>query len=550
MQPFANFSVCPLSVLRIQTLQLPFHPPPVSTTTLTSAEGIDAETMECMYSPAKRRGPTPGIRSSAAATHSLILQQQQQSDIHAMTAAATAGSSDASTKSSTPTPTPSNPTQNTQNQAHTHPIDHPQSNSLSIHNNNTINSNSNSAALSNHGQQQQQQRQLHQQQQQQYPPAQQSMDPSMLMQHQQLHNAYYGQSTAEWSNTLHPFSQQQQQQQVALPHQQQHGQPVDTMDSLLLQQHQYQQNNNNNNLSQGGNTNFLGSSSVGNNSALNHHQQQQHSPLLQATSIGGGNRNSNNNNNAMMQTQLNQLTLLQQKIQQQHQQQQQQQQFQHFNLLNTMDTAPTSSSLAMAAASVTTLDPLSQQRNIEPMTFLSNQPNLVATPNPVADVAAATAAPFATLGAVGLPRTIMAHTHLIDRGDAEGSRLWAYYKLSVDEIFRLPSTPTDEEYCTVTGRPLVGSPLAALSAARFAESALGALAHNEIGLGMELCNAVVHCLKESLQDPLDFSVVFEVAKAYFLLGIGRAFRGDLVRYFKYRRVCLSYLSKLGLVRSL
>ena len=31
---------------------------------------------------------------------------------------------------------------------------------------------------------------------------------------------------------------------------------------------------------------------------------------------------------------------------------------------------------------------------------------------------------------------------------------------------------------------------------------------------------------------------------YFLLGIFWAFRGDMSRYFKYRRVCMSYLTKI------
>jgi hypothetical protein len=38
--------------------------------------------------------------------------------------------------------------------------------------------------------------------------------------------------------------------------------------------------------------------------------------------------------------------------------------------------------------------------------------------------------------------------------------------------------------------------------------------------------------------------MFEVARSYFLLGVFRAFRGDMLRYFKYRRVCLTYVSKL------
>lgn len=147
-----------------------------------------------------------------------------------------------------------------------------------------------------------------------------------------------------------------------------------------------------------------------------------------------------------------------------------------------------------------------------------------------------------------VPQTITSHTHLLERNDPEGSRLFAYYKLSVDEMFRLPPTPGDEEFCArvpgMTPTMIPGPQLAALSAARFAEIALGALVHNEVSLAMELCNAVVHCLRESASEPIQPQVMFEVAKAYFLLGVFRAFRGDMQRYFKYRRVCLTYLSKI------
>jgi len=171
-----------------------------------------------------------------------------------------------------------------------------------------------------------------------------------------------------------------------------------------------------------------------------------------------------------------------------------------------------------------------------------------------------------------VPRTITNHTHLLERNDAEGTRLYAYYRLSIDEMFKLPPTPTDEEYCAraiaarrddgdddspITPDKIPGPHLAALSAARFAEIALGALVHNEVSTAMELCNAVVHCLREAVSAMYGTSdgddqttsgemqlVLREIAKAYFLLGVFRAFRGDMPRYFKYRRICLSNLAKL------
>lgn len=157
--------------------------------------------------------------------------------------------------------------------------------------------------------------------------------------------------------------------------------------------------------------------------------------------------------------------------------------------------------------------------------------------------------PLAVTG-TNVPWTITQHTHLLERGDPEGDRLRAYYKLSVDELYRLPPTPTDEEYCVrlnvsgMTPRMIPGSHLAALSAARFAEVALGAIVHNEVSLGLELGNAVVHCLRESVAEAVQAPVMFEVARAYFLLGVFRACRGDMDRYFKYRRVCMSYMAKL------
>lgn len=152
--------------------------------------------------------------------------------------------------------------------------------------------------------------------------------------------------------------------------------------------------------------------------------------------------------------------------------------------------------------------------------------------------------------APGIPRTITLHTHLLERGNAEGARLYSCYMLSIDELYRLPPTPSDDEYCArlnvpgMTATMIPGSHLAALSASRFAELALGAIVNNEISLGMELCNAVVHCLRESVQEPVQIPITFEVAKAYFLLGIFRALRGDMARYFKYRRVCMAYLTKI------
>jgi hypothetical protein len=154
-----------------------------------------------------------------------------------------------------------------------------------------------------------------------------------------------------------------------------------------------------------------------------------------------------------------------------------------------------------------------------------------------------------------VPKTIASHTHLLEGSDVDGNRLRAYYRLSIDELYRLPLTPADDEYCAkynasnpgsavMTPTTIPGPHLAALSASRFAEVALGAVVHQEISLAIELCNAVVHCLRECLSEPVQDSYMYEVTRAHFLLGVFRAYRGDMERYFKYRRVAMTYAANL------
>jgi hypothetical protein len=156
--------------------------------------------------------------------------------------------------------------------------------------------------------------------------------------------------------------------------------------------------------------------------------------------------------------------------------------------------------------------------------------------------------PSKEISARSRPDTISAHLNLLSRDNLDGNRLRSYYRLSVDELFSLPTVPTDEDFCVRQGVPtpkLLPKGLHnALMAARFSEVALGALVHDEVPLAMELCNATVHCLRECVQEPVDQSYLFEVSRSYFLLGVFRAFRGDLERYLKYRRVCLTHLSQL------
>eukprot|EP00562_Extubocellulus_spinifer_P019767 CAMPEP_0178598568 /NCGR_PEP_ID=MMETSP0697-20121206/32819_1 /TAXON_ID=265572 /ORGANISM="Extubocellulus spinifer, Strain CCMP396" /LENGTH=894 /DNA_ID=CAMNT_0020236359 /DNA_START=322 /DNA_END=3006 /DNA_ORIENTATION=+ len=152
-------------------------------------------------------------------------------------------------------------------------------------------------------------------------------------------------------------------------------------------------------------------------------------------------------------------------------------------------------------------------------------------------------------GDSALPRSVTKHLPLLSKSNIDGNRLRSYYDLSIDDLFRLPPIPTDEEYCARLSVPIKPKllprfDLAALQAARFSEIALGALANNQVALALELSNATVMCLRECVEEPIHPSCMYDVARAYFLHGLFRSYRGDMPRYFKYRRVCLTHLSQL------
>ena len=151
----------------------------------------------------------------------------------------------------------------------------------------------------------------------------------------------------------------------------------------------------------------------------------------------------------------------------------------------------------------------------------------------------------------GLPKSVQKHLPLLSPSNIDGNRLRSYYSLGIDDLFRLPPVPTDEEYARRLSVPLLNNSgvlprfdRAALQAARFSEIALGALANNQVALALELSNATVMCLRECVEEPVHPSCMYDVARAYFLHGMFRSYRGDMVRYFKYRRVCLTHLSQM------
>lgn len=161
----------------------------------------------------------------------------------------------------------------------------------------------------------------------------------------------------------------------------------------------------------------------------------------------------------------------------------------------------------------------------------------------------------------GLPNSVAVHLPLLQQINHEGALLRSYYELSTNDVLNLPPIPTDEEYCArlnslpnfnLHGNNCVIMPSnlptydqSALHAARFSELALGALANNQVPLALELSNASVMCLRNCVESPSHDSCMYDVARAYLLHGIFRSFRGDTVRYFKYRRVCMTHILQLG-----
>lgn len=151
---------------------------------------------------------------------------------------------------------------------------------------------------------------------------------------------------------------------------------------------------------------------------------------------------------------------------------------------------------------------------------------------------------------LGVVKAVVKHAPLLEKSSAYGNRLRSYYSLALDTLFNLPPIPSDEEYCSTLNCDMTPSMLppfdiAALKSARFAELALGALVSNQVPLALELSSATVTSLKECVEAQVHPNCLYEVAKAYFLHGMFRSYRGDMPRYFKYRRVSLSKLSQLN-----
>ena len=145
------------------------------------------------------------------------------------------------------------------------------------------------------------------------------------------------------------------------------------------------------------------------------------------------------------------------------------------------------------------------------------------------------------------------HIALLDPSNNDGNALRSCFELSTNDVLNLPHIPSDDEYCGRLGKigymctpsTLPTYDRCALQAARFSELALGALANQQAPLALELSTASVVCLRNCVKKPASNRCLFEVARSYLLLGIFRSFRGDFRRYFKYRRVCLTYITQMN-----
>ena len=160
---------------------------------------------------------------------------------------------------------------------------------------------------------------------------------------------------------------------------------------------------------------------------------------------------------------------------------------------------------------------------------------------------------------MNVPNSIASFLPLLQLNNPEGTVLRSYYQLSTNDVLSLPPIPTDDEYCTQLAaqpnsnydlsQPIPTYDQSALNAARFSELSLGALANNQTSLALELSNASVMCLRNCVEEPSNASCMYDVARAYLLHGIFRSKRGDMVRYFKYRRVCMAHISAMKVSNS-
>jgi hypothetical protein len=150
---------------------------------------------------------------------------------------------------------------------------------------------------------------------------------------------------------------------------------------------------------------------------------------------------------------------------------------------------------------------------------------------------------------------VLQYLPLTNSTNPSGMHLRACYTLSFGGLFGLSTVPTDEDYCRrfapLEPYQLPKFDVAALQAARFAELAMGALTmikHGEMEFVVALANASVLCLQTCVEEQVHPCLILDIARIYFFHSTLRLYIGDMERYFKYRRVCLRYLSQLDVSR--
>lgn len=125
--------------------------------------------------------------------------------------------------------------------------------------------------------------------------------------------------------------------------------------------------------------------------------------------------------------------------------------------------------------------------------------------------------------------TIASHRHLLDPTSSHGNTLRSHVYLAVSSLADLMEI----------------SPAPTSPALSFAVLAVGAIIAGESStFAMELCNAAVNSLREAEESSSEHDAVWDRARAYFFLGVFRAMKGDMRRYFQYRRVVFSYAAQV------
>jgi hypothetical protein len=140
--------------------------------------------------------------------------------------------------------------------------------------------------------------------------------------------------------------------------------------------------------------------------------------------------------------------------------------------------------------------------------------------------------------------TVLELLPILHPNDHLGLRFRASYTLSFGSMFQLPSILTADEYRRQFTGQMPKYDVAALQAAMFAESAVGAMVDGQRSMMYTLMNASILCLQDSVKEPVHARCRLELARAFFLHSLLRCYNGDMERCLKYRRAAMNTLGKL------